>query len=275
MDSIEDIAQSADQRAAHCRTTNDAVGEQIALRCAQRIRAAASPAEAAAIEREFYGSDNGSVGGSAPRGCLGGLFGGIFGRSRTSGRIPARSSYNTFGYNEGVGYSMFDGLLRSGGSSSWRNHNPGQIPYDEWSIAQGAIGTDNGMAVFPSYDAGRRAFAQKLTTAPGDQSVSDIVRNSYLSNLPEDALKSAGIDPLTPAARLSPQQVNHLMDTVESAKDFEPGQVMSRDSGDAPSWASGLFVADAAWSAEPAVSVESSSPSSDSTTDSRGGTDNS
>src|SRR5450432_1006226 len=63
MDSIEDIAQSADQRAAHCRATNDAVGEQIALRCAQRIRAAENPAEAAAIEREFYG---GSTGGPAP-----------------------------------------------------------------------------------------------------------------------------------------------------------------------------------------------------------------
>lgn len=267
MDTIEEIAQSADQRATHCRATNDAVGEQIALRCAQRIRAAKDSAEAAAIEREFYG---GSGGGSAPvavpRGCLGGLFGGIFGRSRASSWTPTRSSYNTFGYNGGVGYSMFDGLLRSGGSPSWRNHNPGQVPYDEWSIAQGAIGTDNGMAVFPSYEAGRRAFAQKLSTAPGDQSVNDIVRNSYLSNLPDDSLKSAGIDPHAPAAQLSPVQLNRLMDTVETSKGYEPGQVTSRESGDAPSWASGLFVADAAWNAEPAVPVESSGTSSESRT---------
>ncbi len=266
MDSIEDIAQSADQRVAHCRATNDAVGEQIALRCAQRIRAAKYPAEAAAIEREFYGgSDGGPAPAVAPSGCLGGLFGGMFGRARSTGWTSTRSSYNTFGYNEGVAYSLFDGLLRTGGTPSWRNHNPGQIPYDEWSIAQGAIGTDNGMAVFPSYDAGRRAFAQKLTTAPGDQSVNDIVRNSYLSNLPDEALKSAGIDPLTPAARLSPQQVNHLMDSVESSKEFEPGQVTSRESGDVPAWAGGLFAADAAWSAEPAVSVESGGASTEPT----------
>jgi hypothetical protein len=262
MDSIEDIAQSADQRAAHCRSTNDAVGEQIARRCAQRIRAAASPAEAAAIEREFYGGSGAGAGPVvAPRGCLGGLFGGLFGQSRSTGWTTTRSSYNTFGYNEGVGYAMFDGLLRSGGSSSWRNHNPGQVPYDEWSIAQGAIGSDHGMAVFPSYEAGRRAFAEKLTTAPGDQSVNDIVRNSYLANIPDDALKSAGIDPHTPAAQLSPEQLNHLMDSVENSKAFEPGQVVSRDSSDAPAWASDLFVADAAWNAEPAVSVDSGSSS--------------
>ena len=169
----------------------------------------------------------------------------MFGSS--PGGTWTRSTYNTFGYNQGLAYSMFDGLLRLGGSSTWRNHNPGHIRYDDWSIANGAIGSDNGMAVFPSYEAGRRAMATQLTSTSGNQTVDQLVKNSYLSNIPDSALQTAGIDPHAPAANLSPDQVNHLMDAVERSHGFDAGQVMSHDSPNAPSWAADLFAADAAW----------------------------
>jgi hypothetical protein len=270
MDSIDDLARSVEQRAEGCRLANDFVGEEIARRCAQRIRGAGSAADAAAIEREFFGGAPASVASPvAPRGCLGGMFGGLFGLSRTGGWSSTRSSYNTFGYNSGLAYSMFDGLLRLGGSSTWRNHNPGQIPYDDWSIARGAIGADNGMAVFPSYEAGRRALATQLTSAPGNQTVDQLVKNSYLSNIPDSTLQAAGIDPNAPAANLSPNQVNHLMDAVEHSHGFDAGQVLSHDSPGAPSWAGGLFAADAAWTADSSISNDISSSSSDTNLPSR------
>jgi hypothetical protein len=258
MASIDEIARSMEQRAESCRRANDFVGEEIARRCVQRVRGAGSPTEAAAIEREFYGGTPAAlVSPAAPQGCLGGWFGGLFRSSPGGSWRSTRSSYNTFGYNDGLAYAMFDGLLRLGGSSSWRNHNPGQIPYDEWSIANGAIGSDNGMAVFPSYEAGRRALAANLTSAPGDQSVDQLVKNSYLSNIPDSAMQAAGIDPNTPAVKLSSDQINHLMDAVENSQGFETGKVVSHDSNDAPSWAGALFAADAAWSADSTLSNDS------------------
>jgi hypothetical protein len=258
MDSIDEIARSVEQRVESCRRANDFIGEEIARRCVQRIRGAGSPADAAAIEREFFGRAPAALGQpAAPRGCLGGLFGGLSRSSPGPSWRSTPSSYNTFGYNEGLAYSMFDGLLRLGGSSSWRNHNPGQIPYDEWSIANGAIGSDNGMAVFPSYEAGRRALAANLTSTPGDQTVDQLVKNSYLSNIPDTAMQAAGIDPNTPAAKLSPDQMNHLLDAVENSRGFEAGKAVSHDSSDAPSWAGDLFAADAAWGAESTISSDS------------------
>ena len=109
MESIDSLARGVEQRAESCRLAQDFVGEEIARRCAQRIRASASPVEAAAIERDFYGGAPASQATpTAPRGCLGSLFGGRF-RSTPGGTW--RSTYNTFGYNQGLAYSMFDGLL--------------------------------------------------------------------------------------------------------------------------------------------------------------------
>ncbi len=262
MESINSLIRTVEQRAESCRVANDLVGAEIARRCAQRIREAASPAEAAAIEREFYGGTTAAaVPSAAPRGCLGGLFGGLSRSAPGSAWRRTGSSYNTFGYNDGLAYSMFDGLLRLGGSSTWRNHNPGQIPYDDWSIANGAIGSDHGMAVFPSYETGRRALASHLTSAPGDQTVDQLVKNSYLSNLPDSALQSAGIDPHAPAANLSAEQINHLMDAVETSHGYDAGRVVSHDSSEAPSWAGELFAADAAWTAESSGSGDFSSSS--------------
>ena len=265
MATIEDIARSVEQRAERCRSTNDFVGEQIAIRCAQRVRQAGSPDEAQAIEREFYGGAPASAPLSpAPGGCVGGWLGGLFGRSTGGAWQPSRPSYNSFGYNDGLAYSLFNGLLRSGGSSSWRNHNPGGVPYDEWAIAHGAIGTDSGMAVFPNYETGRRALADRFSAAPGNQTVDELVRNSYLSNIPPAAIAAAGIDPNAPAAQLSSQQLNQLMDTVETAHGgYEPGQVLSPDSGDAPTWAGELFAADAAWNTESSGPSNSASDASD------------
>ena len=261
MATIEDIARCAEQRAQSCRGSNDFVGEQIAVRCAQRIRQASTPAEAQAIESEFYGgAAEPTPLAAAPGGCLGGLFGGLFGRSTGGSRVASRPSFNSFGYNDGLAYSLFNGLLRTGGSSSWRNHNPGGVPYDEWSISHGAVGSDSGMAVFPNYETGRRALAERFSAAPGNQSIDDLVRNSYLSNIPVAAMAAAGINPATPASQLSPQQLNHLMDTMETTPGaFEPGQVVSPGSSDAPAWAGGLFAADAAWQADTGGTIDSAS----------------
>jgi len=43
------------------------------------------------------------------------------------------------------------------GARNWRNNNPGNIEYGDYSRSMGAIGTDGRFAVFPTYAMGKRA----------------------------------------------------------------------------------------------------------------------
>lgn len=60
-----------------------------------------------------------------------------------------------------ISLSRADGQieLRTGGSLSWRYNNPGNITYGAYAKSKGAIGEDpsNHLAVFPTYDVGRKA----------------------------------------------------------------------------------------------------------------------
>ena len=63
-----------------------------------------------------------------------------------------------------VVYIADDGgkMIRSGGSRSWRNNNPGNLRYTRFSRDHGAIGTAGGFAVFPDYQTGRAALSALL-----------------------------------------------------------------------------------------------------------------
>ena len=49
-------------------------------------------------------------------------------------------------------------LIRSGGTRTWRNNNPGNIRASRFSYKHGAIGSAGGFAVFPTYQAGRKPW---------------------------------------------------------------------------------------------------------------------
>ena len=53
-------------------------------------------------------------------------------------------------------------LVREGGSRSWRNNNPGNMRYTDFSRDKGAIGTAGKFAVFPSVETGRAALSSLL-----------------------------------------------------------------------------------------------------------------
>ncbi len=61
-------------------------------------------------------------------------------------------------------YHRNDGakLIRTGGTPAWRNTNPGNIRSSKFAKENGSIGDANGFAVFPDYEAGRRALARLL-----------------------------------------------------------------------------------------------------------------
>jgi hypothetical protein len=67
-----------------------------------------------------------------------------------------------------VVYIADDGrkTIRSGGSQSWRNNNPGNLRYTRFARNHRAIGTAGGFAVFPDYPTGRAALSALLHGMP-------------------------------------------------------------------------------------------------------------
>lgn len=63
-----------------------------------------------------------------------------------------------------VVYATADGrrVRRTGGTRAWRNLNPGNIRYSEFSRNAGAIGQVGGFAVFPDEETGTRAISSLL-----------------------------------------------------------------------------------------------------------------
>lgn len=63
-----------------------------------------------------------------------------------------------------VVYTTADGrrVRRTGGTRAWRNLNPGNIRYSEFSRKAGAIGQAGGFAVFPDEETGTRAISSLL-----------------------------------------------------------------------------------------------------------------
>ncbi len=52
--------------------------------------------------------------------------------------------------------------LRTGGRSAWRYNNPGKLVHSGFSRKHKALGSDGKLALFPSYEAGRRALEVML-----------------------------------------------------------------------------------------------------------------
>ncbi|WP_218080219.1 hypothetical protein [Anthocerotibacter panamensis] len=54
-------------------------------------------------------------------------------------------------------------LIKTGGSLAWRNNNPGNIRSGHFAEGRGSIGSNNGFAIFPTYNIGRDALKSLLT----------------------------------------------------------------------------------------------------------------
>ena len=66
------------------------------------------------------------------------------------------------GGNVIIFYSDGTEEVRTGGTRSWRNHNPGNIVAGQFTVSHGAIGRAGGFGVFPDKATGRAALAALL-----------------------------------------------------------------------------------------------------------------
>ncbi len=72
----------------------------------------------------------------------------------------ARADGNDVIYTDNTGNSY----KRTGGTRAWRNQNPGNIRYSDFTKRQGAIGSAGGFAVFPDAQTGQRAISALMLT---------------------------------------------------------------------------------------------------------------
>lgn len=88
--------------------------------------------------------------------------------NNTSAHHPSNPSEQEYTSAVALGrdvvYTTADGrrVRRTGGTRAWRNMNPGNIRYSEFSRNAGAIGQAGGFAVFPDEETGTRAISSLL-----------------------------------------------------------------------------------------------------------------
>lgn len=137
----------------------------------------------------------------------------------------------------GKGYNIVrlaDGsVVKRTGDRNWRNNNPGNIEYGDFSKRNGAIGSDGRFAIFPDMATGRAAkesllfegknyrdktIAQAITryAPPSDNNPTDI----YISRVSQ----AAGVDPNTPLAALNPDQRSVMMDEMARVEGMRQGK---------------------------------------------------
>lgn len=120
----------------------------------------------------LLGMGGGAAGGGALGWAARGLTGAVSGAASTAvggaatvGGLAGAfwlASAGPAGAGEGDVIRRYNATHGGAGSRSFRNNNPGNIEYGPFAISMGATGSDGRFAIFPSYDAGRRAQEQLL-----------------------------------------------------------------------------------------------------------------
>lgn len=147
--------------------------------------------------------------------------------------------------------AMFDGVLKAGpgytvvrrpdgttetreGARNWRNNNPGNIEYGKFALAYGAVGTDGRFAVFPSYEAGRKAKEALLFESKNykNKTIAQAIARYAPSfendtNAYTNAVASAiGVPTSTPLQDLTPEQRQLMLDAMQRVEGWKEGKVI-------------------------------------------------
>jgi hypothetical protein len=122
--------------------------------------------------------------------------------------------------------------VKRSGARNWRNNNPGNIEYGSFAKAQGAIGSDGRFAVFPTYEAGRKAKSSLLFENSGyrNKSISDAIAR-YAPEFENDTsaytnavARAVGVPASTKLSELTPEQRVRMLNAMERVEGFKPGR---------------------------------------------------
>ena len=127
------------------------------------------------------------------------------------------------------------------GSRNWRNNNPGNIEFGDFTKRMGAVGTDGRFAVFPDMQSGMRAKEELLFGARSNYvnlSIADAI-SRYApekdNNKTQDYIKA--VTAATAATRdtklnaLNPSQRSALLEAINRQEGLRPGDVLQAAEG--------------------------------------------
>lgn len=137
----------------------------------------------------------------------------------------------------GPGYNkvrLSDGsIVKRTGDRNWRNNNPGNIEYGDFTRNRGAIGTDGRFAIFPDVATGRAAKQALLFEGKNykDKTIAEAIYRwappsdgnptaAYISQ----AAAGAGVDANTRLSDLTPEQREMMMNAMARVEGMRPGK---------------------------------------------------
>lgn len=134
-----------------------------------------------------------------------------------------------------VVYATADGrrVRRTGGTRAWRNLNPGNIRYSEFSRNAGAIGQAGGFAVFPDEETGTRAISSLLR----GQSYNNLtIARAITRYAPPSENNTAayhrriqqitGLNINRRISDLSDGELSHVVDAIRAIEGWEAGRII-------------------------------------------------
>jgi hypothetical protein len=124
-------------------------------------------------------------------------------------------------------------MIKSGGSWTWRNNNPGNLRKGKYSKSNGCIGFSGGFAVFPTLGDGLKAQIDLLKNGYKNSSIQGMVK-AYAP--PKDKNKTAKYlkfvlgklrvkNPKTMIRDLSKKQFDALIKAIQQFEGWETGKV--------------------------------------------------
>ncbi len=132
-------------------------------------------------------------------------------------------------------YTNTDGTQykRTGGSRAWRNQNPGNIRYSEFTRKNGAIGQAGGFAVFPNEQTGAAAIGQ-LLRSPSYINLS--IRGAISRYAPafenntaayhRSVADNTGLNLNTPIKNLTDAELARVVDVIKQVEGWNPGTIV-------------------------------------------------
>ena len=184
-----------------------------------------APTFQAGTGTSWGGSSSGSGTGS---GTSTGTAVGLGGTGPTNGATAANGAGST------VAYTKPDGTTTtlSGGSLAWRNNNPGNLVYNLNTVALGAIGQNNGFAVFPDISTGSAALAGILNTTTYQSLSVDAAIARYAPSFENNTsayqafvTNTLGVSGSTTLNSLSATQMQSLQSAIQTQEGYTPGTV--------------------------------------------------
>ncbi len=125
--------------------------------------------------------------------------------------------------------------VRSGGTRSWRNNNPGNLRNSPFSIRHGSLGEAGGFAVFPSEDAGWRALLSLLRGSTFQALTLDRMIARYAPPNENDTHayrdfigNRLGVSEETRLSELSSSQIEELASLIRRFEGWSVGTVRRR-----------------------------------------------